>query len=119
MENNFLKHNNIIIEEVNNTTARVRLDITDNSLNPYKIVHGGLIFALGDTVMGAIVRFNGRNAVTADASINFLRPGIGKYLIAKGEVIKAGKNISVLRANIYNEEDKLIATMNGTYFLGD
>ena len=32
----------------------IKVNITPNSLNPYGSAHGGLIFGLGDTVMGII-----------------------------------------------------------------
>lgn len=115
-QNGFLKHNNITVEEVGENSCTVKLEINEDSLNPYGIVHGGLIFSIGDTVMGTQCRATGRNAVTLNASIDYLKPGKGKYLIAKSEVIKIGKTTSVLKAYIYNEKSSLIATMSSTYF---
>ena len=45
-QNGFLKHNDIIIEGVSEKTSTVRMNITEKSLNPYGIVHGGLIFSI-------------------------------------------------------------------------
>ena len=115
-QNGFLKHNDIIIEKVDEKVSKVKMDITEKSLNPYGIIHGGLIFSMGDTVMGITVRKTGRNAVTLDASINYIKPGTGKYLIATSEVLKIGKTTSVLKANIYNDQNELIAIMSSTYF---
>ena len=81
-QNDFLKHNDIIIEKANEESSEVRLEISKKALNTYGIVHGGLIFSLGDTVMGITCRSTGRDAVTLDASINFVKPGRGKYLSA-------------------------------------
>lgn len=115
-QSGFLKHNDIIILENNENTSKVKMDITEKSLNPYGIVHGGLIFSMGDTVMGITVRYTGRNAVTLDGTINYLKPGKGKYLIATSEVVKIGKTTSVLKANIYNDKEELIAIMSATYY---
>lgn len=115
-QNGFLKHNDIIIEKADKDESKVKLYITDKSLNPYGIVHGGLIFALGDTVMGITCRSTGKDAVTLDANINYLKPGKGKYLLATSEVVKIGKTTSVLKANIYNDKDELIAIMSSTYY---
>lgn len=115
-QNGFLKHNDIIIEEVSDKTSTVKMDITKNSLNPYGIVHGGLIFSMGDTAMGVTVRCTGRDAVTLDASINYIKPGKGKYLMAKAEVVKIGKTTSLLKANIFNDNGEIIAIMCATYF---
>lgn len=115
-QNGFLKHNDIIIEKVSDKTSTVKMDITDKSLNPYGIAHGGLIFSMGDTVMGITVRSTGRDAVTLDAAINYIKPGKGKFLIATSEVVKIGKTTSVLKANIYNDKNELVAIMSSTYF---
>ena len=114
-QNGFLKHNDIIIEGVSEKTSTVRMNITEKSLNPYGIVYGGLIFSMGDTVMGVTLRSTGRDAVT----INYLKPGKGTYLVATSEVIKVGKTTSILKANIYNDKDELIAIMSATYFFID
>ena len=115
-QNGFLKHNDIIILESNEKTSKVKMNISENSLNPYGIVHGGLIFSMGDTVMGITIRSTGRDAVTLDGTINYLKPGKGKYLIATSEVIKVGKTTGVLMANIYNDKEELIAVMSATYY---
>lgn len=115
-QNGFLKHNDIIILESNEKTSKVKMNISENSLNPYGIVHGGLIFSMGDTVMGITIRSTGRDAVTLDGTINYLKPGKGKYLIATSKVIKVGKTTSVLMANIYNDKEELIAVMSATYY---
>ena len=94
----------------------IKVNITPNSLNPYGSAHGGLIFGLGDTVMGIIAYKTGKKAVTLDANINYLKPGLGKYLIGKGKLVKKGKNTCFIRSDIYNDKNDLIATMSGTYY---
>lgn len=110
----FIKYNNL--EVIDDGEIQVKVNITENTINPFKIVHGGLIFTLGDTVMGMLCQKNGRNAVTLDSSINFISPGIGKYLVATAKIIKDGKKICVLESEIKNDEGKLVATMRGTYY---
>lgn len=110
----FINYNNM--EIINDDDIKVKVKITDETLNPFNIVHGGLIFSIGDTVMGVKIRSLGRNAVTLNSSINFISPGVGKYLIATCKIIKTGKKTCVLEATIKNDLDKLVATMNGTYF---
>ena len=95
---------------------KVKVMITNKALNPFNIVHGGLIFSIGDTAMGVKCRSLGRDAVTLNASINFISPGTGKYLIATSKIIKNGSRTCVLECEIKNDEDKLVATMTGTYF---
>lgn len=115
IEDGFLKYNNI--ELLDDDICKVKLNITKNSLNPYNIVHGGLTFALGDTAMGVLCHKLGKNVVTLNANINYLKPGVGKYLIAIPNVVKMGKTTCVLNCNIYDDNDNLIAIMTGTYYI--
>ena len=58
----------------------------------------------------------GRPAVTLNSTINYLRPAQSEYIIAKAELIKAGKTTSYLQAKIYDDQDKLIASMDANYY---
>lgn len=121
MENKagFFKHNNFHVVKANKEECIVKAELTENSLNPYGMAHGGLIFGLGDVVMGMLARASSRPAVTLNANINYLKPGKGEYIIAHAELIKSGKKTCVLRANIYNDKEELIATMDSNYFYLD
>lgn len=112
----FIKYNNISVVKTDKFECILKADITENSLNPYGIIHGGLIFSLGDTVMGTHVKVLGRTGVTLNASVDYLAPGKGKVLTATSEVIKMGSTTAVLRACIKDENNKLIATMGATYY---
>ncbi len=115
-EEGFFHHNHYHIVEAKPGSVILKVELTKQSMNPYGIAHGGLIYGLGDTVMGLLVAGLGQQGITLNSNIQFLRPGKGKYLIAKGEIIKEGKNICFVRANVYNDEDDLIATMDSNYY---
>ena len=116
-KSDFIKNNNYKIEEViEKKSATLKGYITDTSNNPYNIVHGGFIFGLGDTAMGMAAASTGKIAVTLSATINYLRPSKGEYLIAKAEIIKSGKTTCYLRAEIYNDKEELVATMDSNYY---
>ena len=56
--NDFIKYNNM--EIINDGDIFVKVEIKDECLNPFHIVHGGLIFALGDTAMGVKIKSLGK-----------------------------------------------------------
>lgn len=116
-ETGFLKYNNIEILSMDKDKCQVKLTITKHSLNPYGIVHGGLTFALGDTAMGVLCKVMGKNVVTLDSNINYLKPGKGSYLLAIPKLIKMGKTTCVLATEIFDEKSELIAIMYGTYYI--
>ncbi len=118
-EDGFFKHNNYHVVEANEKNIVLRADLNDNSMNPYGMAHGGLIFGLGDTVMGMVAASKGRRAVTLNGNVSYLLPGSGKYLIAKGELVRSGKTTCVVNAKIYNDQEKLIAILSSTYYYID
>ena len=42
----FIKHNNFKVEEVTNEYCKMSVELTENSVNPNGIAHGGLLFGL-------------------------------------------------------------------------
>lgn len=115
----FIKHNNYKVEEVTNEYCKMSVELTENAVNPNGTAHGGLIFGLADTTMGVLARTTGRNIVTINAQIDYLKPGKGNKITCIAEPLKVGKTTAVYRASIYNEEETLISTVTGTFFFLD
>ena len=115
----FFHHNNYHVEKAVPGDVVVRVDLTEDSMNPYGIAHGGIIFGLGDIVMGMLAKDTEKKAVTLDSTINYLHPGKGKYLKATGKIIKDGNATCLVQASIYDEKEKLVAIMTGTYYYID
>lgn len=116
-EPGFFKNNDYQIVEIKECeSVTLKAILSDKSMNPYGVAHGGLIFGLGDTAMGIVARTTGRSAVTLNATINYLKPAQGEYIIAKSEIIKNGKTTCYLKCNIYNDKDNLVAVMDANYF---
>lgn len=115
----FIKHNNYIVEEVTNEYCKMSVELTENAINPNGTAHGGLIFGLADTTMGVLARTTGRNIVTINAQIDYLKPGKGNKITCIAEPLKVGKSTAVYRASIYNKEETLISTVTGTFFFLD
>ena len=112
----FISNNNIKVEEVKENYAKLSSTIEEKSLNPYGIVHGGLLFGLADTAMGIAAKTTGQNAVTINSQIDYLKPGKGSKIIAIAEALKVGKTISVYKCNIYDEKEELISSVTGTFY---
>lgn len=115
----FIKHNNIKINELNENYAKLSVELNEESLNPNKTAHGGLIFGLADSAMGLAARTTGRNIVTVNAQIDYIKKGKGNILYAIAEPIKIGKNISVYKCNVLDENDNLISSVTGTFYYID
>lgn len=70
--------------------------------------HAGVSTTLADTAAGyaAFSLFEkGAHVLSIEFKINLLSPAVGQRLIARGRVERAGKTITVCRADVYAETD--------------
>ncbi len=112
----FMKANNYEVLKVSENYCELEGKITDTSLNPYGIAHGGYIFGLADTAAGIASRTDGRIAVTCNSSIDYLKSCKGSKIKAVAKCLKNGNSISVYEVHIYDEDENLVARVNVSYF---
>jgi uncharacterized protein (TIGR00369 family) len=103
--------------------------------NPMRgILHGGVISSVLDVTggmtaaMGVLKKLAGRpfeeigkrllSVGTIDLRIDFLRPGRGQYFLATGSIMRTGQKVAVIRMQLHNDQDLLIAVGTGTYTVG-
>lgn len=114
--NGFITNNNYKIIKTEEKYCEMEATITETSLNPYKMPHGGFIFGLADTAAGIAAFTTKKEAVTVNASIDYLHSAKGNKLKAIAKNIKDGKNITVYEVFIYDENETLVAKSSITYF---
>lgn len=101
-------------------TARIAAPILPGSRQQQDAGHAALTFAIGDSAAGyaALTMFGEEDEImTVEMKINLLRPALGDRLIAEGRVIKPGRRITVVAAEVWAETDgqrKQIALLQGT-----
>lgn len=85
-------------------------------IRPAGMFNGSTIAALADVSSGyaaASATPSDSYFTTVELKINYLNPAIGEKLIAKAEVIKNGKRLSVVRSDVFaiqGNEETLVAT---------
>jgi uncharacterized protein (TIGR00369 family) len=91
--------------------GRITVVLDERHMQNNGVVHGSVIHALLDTVMGwESFKASGRTPVaTAEISVRYLRPVFGGKLAAKGQVIKAGKRMVFVEGEVTNEKDEVVA----------
>lgn len=98
--------------------CEMRIPIRKDLMQQYHFVHGGVIsYAADNTLTIAAQRALHQPVVTSEFKINYLRPAIGDFLIAKAHCVHAGKRQAVSRCEIYVNKDgqeKLCAIAQGT-----
>ncbi|HBB96001.1 MAG TPA: thioesterase [Blastocatellia bacterium] len=84
-------------------------------------LHAGIVTTIADSACGYAAYTlmpAGSNVLSVEFKLNLLRPAQGDTFVARAEVIKAGKTLTVVRADVFainkTEERLLVATMQGT-----
>lgn len=94
--------------------------ILPTSLQQQGAGHAGLAFSIGDSAAGfaALTLMPGESEVmTVEMKVNLMSPAIGDRLVAEGRVIKPGRRIMVVAADVWAETGgtrKHVAMMQGT-----
>jgi uncharacterized protein (TIGR00369 family) len=91
----------------------VEIDVSENHLNPFGGVHGGLFSSIIDSAASWAL-FYGIEDETAgltsvDLNLSYLSPGIGGKLIAKGSQIKLGRTLGYADCKVTDANEKLYA----------
>src|SRR5438093_11721268 len=82
-------------------------------------VHGGIIGMIADTACGYAAYSlmpADCSLVTVEYKMNLLAPAT-RSLVARGEVVKAGRTLTVARAEVYAEDRTHVATMQQTLMM--
>ncbi len=99
--------------------SEVSLPYRDDLTQQKGFVHGGIIGMIADSACGyAAYSLMPASAslVTVEYKINILAPARGA-LVARGEVVKAGRTLTVARAEVYAQDGTHIATMQQTLMM--
>ena len=100
--------------------CEIELPVRDDLTQQHRFVHGGVVGMIGDSA-GGYAAFTlmpaDASVLTVEYKINMLAPAKGERLIARGEVVKPGRTLSIVRADVYALQDgreTLIAAMQQT-----
>lgn len=98
--------------------AKIAIEMRDDLRQPSGVLHGGVTATLIDTAMAFAVRTHlpiDAATATIDLTVHYLRPHLSGTFICTATVVRAGKRIFTVSADVHNEVGKLIATGISTY----
>ena len=99
--------------------ASGELTLEEKLLNPHGVAHGGVVYALADTVMGGALRSKlseEQSCATLEIKITYFRPAFDGRLICSASVDHCGKRIGHISARIEGG-GKLIALATGNFVI--
>ena len=99
--------------------VEIELPFRDDLTQQKGFVHGGILGMIADTACG-YAAFSlmpaGCSLVTVEYKINILSPAQGS-LVARGEVVRPGRTLTVARGEVYARDGKHVATMQQTLMM--
>lgn len=108
----------IELEDIARGTATLALNVRKELTQNQGVVHGGAIASLIDTATAlAIISLltPGEKVTTVDLAISYLRPASGGRLKAVATVVRAGRRLFVVSAEVFDKDERLITTALSTY----
>ena len=82
----------------------IELAVRDDLTQQHGFVHGGVVGMIADSA-GGYAAFTlmpaDASVLTVEYKINMLAPAAGDLLIATGEVLKPGRSVSIVRADVF------------------
>ncbi len=112
----FMAHLGASLVELRPGFAEIRLPFAPFVRQQHGYVHGGAIASVLDSAAGyAAFSLMPADAtvLTVEYKLNFVNPGEGEAVIARGRVVKSGRTLSVVQADAYARtggKEVLIAT---------
>ena len=105
-------HMAMVLEDIAIDRAEVVITLAAYHLQPFGIVHGGVVATAIDTATfwSAFLRLpEDDGLVNVDLKLNYLQPIIEGRLIARGTCLRPGRAISYAEAKVFDENENLIA----------
>ena len=98
--------------------SEIHIPVEQALKQQHGFLHGGVVsYAADNAITFAGGSLLGESVVTAEFKINFLKPCMGKLLVARATAIYHGKRSAVCRCEVFmidGDEEKLCAVAQGT-----
>ena len=108
----------IEVDSVDKGTATLGLTIRHELMQNNGVVHGGAVASLIDTATAFAIlsHLTVRERIsTVDLTISYLRPLTAGRVTASAKVVRAGRRVIVVSADVLDNEGRLAATALSTY----
>lgn len=106
------------LTDIRPNEATVEIEMREDLKQPGGILHGGVTATLIDTAMAFAVRTHlteTEPTATIDLTVHYLRPLFSGKAICIARVVRPGKRIFTVSADVHDDSGKLIATGISTY----
>ena len=89
--------------------CETRVNVVPSLRQQHGFVHAGALMTLADHTCGGAAASTvpeGRDVITVENKLSFLRPASGQSLICRAEVLRAGKSLIFVEATVMVEREE-------------
>ena len=93
-----------VVESVESGTVTISCDFGEGLTQQHGLFHGGVVASLADVACGYAamsVMPEGREVLTVEFTIHFLKPAKTDRIIAVGQVVQAGRTLTVCVGSVF------------------
>ncbi len=113
----FTKWLGLQIDEHKKGYCKLHFTVTDDMMNGFDIIHGGVLFSASDSALAFACNSHGIISVALDVSITFARSvKVGERLVVEAKEIHLGNKIGVYDIRTINEKEELVCVFKGTVY---
>jgi len=108
----------ITLAQIDSGTATLRMPVRKQLTQNHGVVHGGAMASLIDSATAfAIISLLElqEKVTTVDLTISYLRPVTKGQLNCAAKVVRSGRRLLVVSAEVFDDAQKLVATALSTY----
>jgi acyl-CoA thioesterase len=97
--------------------CKLQYRITEDMMNGFNSIHGGILFAAADSAFAFACNSYGHLTVALDATVHFTKPAkTGELLQVEAMEVFLGNKIGIYDVRTTNEKDELVALFKGTAY---
>lgn len=113
---NFVRHCDMELVEAYGGFSKIRMKLGEAHKNFFGTIHGGAIFALADTALGAAANAYGTLSVAINCNIQYMKAGRTGYLTAIAEETSLNHSLASYTITIYDDEEDIVAIFQGMVY---
>jgi uncharacterized protein (TIGR00369 family) len=98
-------------------TIELAFQATEQFLNPFGMVQGGLLTAMLDDTLGPALVATlgpGESAPTTDLHVQFLRPARPGRLVGRGRIVRKGRDVGFMAGELVDAAGEVVAVATAT-----
>ncbi|MGM0904539.1 MAG: PaaI family thioesterase [Bacillota bacterium] len=108
----------IKVDSIEETQARIKLEVKESLLNANNILHGGVVTTLLDAVMGINLKLliGDASYATVTLTSQFIRAvKADETIYATAKMVQNGKSIACMEARLFNDKGDIISIGLGSF----